>query len=352
MKVYQRGKRWYVDFSYNGKRYRKSAGRTKREALLKLGEIQRRIEQEERHGIPANAPRSFTEYAEEYLTYARVEKAGSTYIRDTCRTGHLIRAFGDKKLSDITVRDIELYKAARSEAVKHVTVTRELNLLSHMFHRAIDLEYYRKENPVGKVKKYKEPPGRVRYLSLEERIRLLEECKRSQNPLLYAMVFTALETGMRKGEEQRLKWEDVNIERQSIRLRQTKNNEDRDIPISDRLLPLLQRLYIERCSPYVFSKPDGRPYGDWRRSFETACRHAEIDNFHWHDLRHDYASQLVMAGVDIYRVQKLMGHKTLSMTARYAHLSQAHLLEAVNRLGTHMAQLEELSVEESSKSRK
>jgi integrase len=255
-------------------------------------------------------------------------------------------------LNDITVRDIELYKAARSEVVQHSTVNRELTLLSHMFRKAIDLDYYRKGNPVSKIKKYKEPPGRVRYLATEERISLLDECKRSENPLLYLMVFTALETGMRKGEQQKLKWDDINFERQSIRLKQTKNNEDREIPISDRLLPLLQKLYIERCSPYVFSKPDGLPYGDWRRSFGTACRNAGIENLHWHDLRHDYASQLVMAGVDIYRVQKLMGHKTFSMTARYAHLSQAHLLEAVNRLATNLLHLDGESVSESAKLRK
>lgn len=207
MRVYKRKNRWYVERSYNGKRYRKVAGSTKREALSKLGMIQRRIELEERKGAPANAPRSFAEYTTEYLSNAKTEKAETTYVKDSSRMNHLIRAFGDKNLNDITVRDVERYKEVRSELVKPTTVNRELTLLSHMFRKAIDWNYYRKPNPVHKVKKCKEPPGRIRYLTLDEREQLLEECKRSLNPFLYDLVMVALETGMRLSEQKRLKGE-------------------------------------------------------------------------------------------------------------------------------------------------
>lgn len=188
-------------------------------------------------------------------------------------------------------------------------------------------------NPARTVKLFKEPLGRLRYLLPEERELLLQEC----SGMLRTIVITALETGMRKGEIQNLTWKDVDFKRRTITLTQTKNAEIRTIPISDTLLPVLQRLYVERRGPRVFSKPDGGPYGNWRRSFESACNRAGIEDFRFHDLRHTFASYLVMSGVDIRTVQELMGHKDIKMTMRYSHLSKAHLLEAVNRVGTNVA---------------
>lgn len=335
MRVYQRNKRWWVDFSYKGKRYRRSAGRTKREALLKLGEIQRRIEQESTHSIPVNAPRSFAEYAEEYLKYSKSNKTHSTHRRDRTSMKHLLEAFGQRKLSSIHANQIEQYKRLRRERVSLASVNRELALLKHMLHKAVDWGYT-KANPAQTVRLFKEPPGRLRYLLQEERELLLQECR----GMLYAIVVTALETGMRKGEMQNLTWKGVDFERRTITLVRTKNKEIRTLPISDILLPVLQRIYLERRGACVFSKDDGKPYGNWRRSFETACRKAGIEDFRFHDLRHTFASYLVMAGVDIRTVQELMGHKDIKMTMRYSHLSKAHLLDAVNKVGTKLAQFE------------
>jgi len=335
MRVYQRGKRWWVDFSYNGKRIRRSAGRTKREALLKLGEIQRRIEQEDQEDTPAVAPRSFSEFAKEYLEYAKAHKRPSSYRRDVTSLNQLLVVFGSSKLTEITTRTVERFQINRSAKVSPATVNRDMETLKHMLKKAMDWGYL-KMNPAQRVKPLKTPPSRIRFLSLEERELLLAEC--SKNPMLWAIVFTALETGMRKGELADLTWKDINFERRSIRLMRTKNNESRTVPISDRLLPVLERLYVERSGGYVFSKPDGSPYGNWRKAFENACKRAGIEDFRFHDLRHTFASYLVMAGVDIRTVQELMGHKDIKMTMRYSHLSQSHLLEAVNRIGTNMAQ--------------
>lgn len=351
MKVYQRDERWYVDFTYRGKRYRRSAGRTKRQALSKLGEIQRQIEDEERSGVPANAPRTFADFAAEYLVYSKASKAESTYRRERSKMNRLLEAFGSTKLEHITVREIERYKIERSKKRAPATVNLELALLRHMFTKAADWDYFRKPSPALRVKLLKRPAGRMRYLSLEEREVLLDDCKQSENPLLFPMVLTALETGMRKGEQQRVCWEDVEFTRRLIWLRQTKNNETRAVPINDRLLPVLERLYLTRAGRYVFAKPDGTPYGDWDRSFKTALRHVGIKDFRWHDLRHTFASYLVMSGVDIRSVQELMGHKTIMMTMRYSHLSRPHLLEASNKIGTLLAQCEGKSPAEFAKSR-
>jgi len=346
MRIYQRGKRWWVDFSYNGKRYRRSAGRTKREALSKLGMIAERIKEEEADGIPAMAPRSFTEYAKEYLTYSKANKAESTHLRELCKMGFLCKVFGDKKLSDIRTVEIERYKQSRiQEGRAPRTINTELALLKHMFTKAMDWDYVR-VNPAKRVKLLKEPPGRLRYLSLEERRLLLEEC----SGFLKAVVITALETGMRKGELQSLQWNDIDLDQRTIKLVKTKNNQSRILPVSDTLKPVLETLYLQRIGSHVFTKPNGKPYGNWRKAFDTAVKQTGIEDFSFHDLRHTFASYMVMYGnVRIRTLQVLMGHKTIQMTMRYAHLSQSHLIDAVNRVGTNMAQIEAEEIRQSCK---
>jgi integrase len=245
---------------------------------------------------------------------------------------HLLQAFGELKLSSIQAKLIERYKRRRREEVSAASVNRELVLFKHMFHKAVDWQYMNM-NPAQTVKLLKEPQGRLRYLLPEEREFLLQEC----SGMLRAIVITALETGMRKSELLNLTWKDVDLIRRTITVTRTKNNEIRVLPISDTLQPILERLYRERRGLYVFAKEDGSSYGNWRGSFESACDRAGIEDLRFHDLRHTFASYLVMAGVDIRTVQELMGHKDIKMTMRYSHLSKAHLLEAVNKIGTKLA---------------
>lgn len=114
MRIYERDKRWYVDFSYNGKRYRKVAGKTRREALSKLGEIQKRIETANTKGIPADAPHTFAAYAEEYLEFSKAHKKDSSLKRDVTALKPILAAFKDKKLSEISTRDVEQFQTCRS----------------------------------------------------------------------------------------------------------------------------------------------------------------------------------------------------------------------------------------------
>jgi len=118
-----------------------------------------------------------------------------------------------------------------------------------------------------------------------------------------------------------------------IRLDVTKNGERRDIPINNDLKAVLQGITRRLDIPYVFfDSTTGKPFQDVKRSFHTACRKAGITDLHFHDLRHTFASHLVMAGVDITTVSKLLGHKSLTMTLRYSHLAPNHLQNAVNML--------------------
>ncbi|NLI99416.1 site-specific integrase [bacterium] len=348
MKLYRyTNGRWYVRYTRNGKRRMLSTGETdKTQALLKVGEIQRRIENETAQGIPADAPRTFAAYANEYLEYSKAHKKISSFRRDETSLNQILPAFGDMKLSEITTRDIEQFQTQRSLKVAPATANRDMETIKHMMNKAVDWNYI-KANPARQIKRLRTPPPPTRFLSCEERDRLLFEC--SANPMLWAIVFTALETGMRRGELMGLTWKDINFERRSILLMRTKNNEQRMIPISDKLLPVLERLNIERKGQTVFRKPDGRPYGNWRKAFETACNRAGVVDFRFHDLRHTFASYLVMAGVDIRTVQELLGHKDIKMTLRYSHLSRPHLLDAVNKGGTNLAHKGNTAVFESNK---
>lgn len=173
MRVYQRNQRWWVDFSYNGKRYRKAAGRTKRDALLKLGMIVERIKAEDTNEIAATAPRTFGEYVVEYFSIIKAEMIPENYRRASYKIGTIVKSFGNKTLDGITTIMIEQYKLQRRSQVKPASVNREIGLLKRMYSRAIDWGYTQK-NPASKVKLFKEPHGRIRYLTLEEKKLLLD----------------------------------------------------------------------------------------------------------------------------------------------------------------------------------
>jgi len=296
----------------------------------------------EEHSISSRLyGKTFADLVQEYIPYAEANKATSTVYKDASRLRRLRRAFGDKELSEITAHDIERYMQDRRKKAQPGTVNRELALLKHMLHKATDWGYLR-TNPARMIKLFKEPPGRVRWLNDGERERLLDECRRSPNPLLYPIVLTALYTGMRKGELQRLTWDDVNFEApiSIITIRHTKNNEVRYVPINRDLLPVLRCLFNTRPhAHYVFSKPDGTAYGDWRRSFNTACRQTGIEHFRFHDLRHTFASYLGMSGCNAFEIKALTGHRTLAMVARYTHISDSRLKAAVDGIGTKSTQL-------------
>jgi integrase len=113
----------------------------------------------------------------------------------------------------------------------------------------------------------------------------------------------------------------------------TKNGERREIPINATLKDTLTEIIRRVDVPYVFiSNKTGERYGNLQRSFNTACRRAGIKDFHFHELRHTFASQLVMAGIDFTTIRELLGHKTLTMTLRYPHLAPSHKVKAVDIL--------------------
>jgi integrase len=182
------------------------------------------------------------------------------------------------------------------------------------------------------VKLLKENNARVRFLTPDEEAALFAELE----PADQAVVLVALHTGLRQAEQFRLRWECVDLANRVLMVPRSKSGDARRVPMNDGVLETLRVLPSRLKSPWVFPSAVGETPLDARnfynRVFVPALERAGIEGFHWHDLRHTFASRLVMAGVDLRTVQELMGHKTQAMTLRYSHLSSQHQLDAVQRL--------------------
>jgi len=195
------------------------------------------------------------------------------------------------------------------------------------------------------------PEGRVRFLEDDERERLLKACKESEQEWLYLAVILAISTGMRQGELLNLHWKEpktppketawgvIHLDKQAIVLHNTKNGEKRRVPLTSLAYQLLkQHAKIRRLdTTLVFPSPKNpqKPIS-FKRSWMTALKKADIDDFRWHDLRHCTASYLIMNGASLVETAEVLGHKDLQMTQRYAHLSDGHVSSVVESMNAKM----------------
>jgi integrase len=187
-------------------------------------------------------------------------------------------------------------------------------------------------NPVTSRLFFRETNQRVRYLTDDEEQRLRDKIGEDNWP----KVAFALATGFRQANQFSTTWDDVNFDAGTIRAPRSKSGRDYYVPMNDELRALLRALPSRLRGKYVFPSESGETALDAKnflhRVFTPALEKARIEGFRWHDLRHTFASRLVMAGVDLRTVQELMGHQSIAMTLRYSHLSPAHKLDAVQRL--------------------
>jgi integrase len=334
MAIYLRGKSWYYDFVHKGQRYTGSFGPVSR-TVAKEEEHRKKTEVIEQRLNPAKARKSprFDAFAEEYLEWVQANKKLSTYKRIFSAVGSLSASFGQKKLSELTPWHLEQYKKARKEAGKALlTINHELAFLKAMLRRA---QVWGKlaEHPGKEVKPFKVPEGKPRFLTEEEEARVLAV----SSPALRRIVGVGLLTGFRRQELTSLRPEDVDLEREAVSVAASyaKNGEHRTLPTGPRLKALLQTALVT-CGnvPTVFVEDTGEPWTpkSFAKAFTEACEQAEVKVSGPHVLRHTFASRLVMAGVDLRTVQELMGHKSITMTLRYAHLSPHHKRHAMETL--------------------
>jgi len=216
------------------------------------------------------------------------------------------------------------------------TCNRYLACLSSCCSYAVQHWQWIESNPCSKVPKLKEPAGRTRFLSDEERHRLLDACREISTPLHLAVTL-ALSTGARRMSVWGLRWRDLDLTegRETVIYRNTKNGDDIYLPLSGPVVSLLlEHRKVRRLdSDLLFpSKPDSQKPFDFRAPFLRALKQAEIEDFRWHDLRHSAASYLSQQGVDLRRIAAILGHKTLQMSMRYSHLNVENLREDLEKM--------------------
>ncbi|HUX66901.1 MAG TPA: site-specific integrase [Terriglobales bacterium] len=281
---------------------------------------------------------------------AHVREHYST-VRMSAKTGRpatdsrypaLAAALGDRAAATLTPLEVEraLAKLATERAWANATVNRHKAFLSLAYRIGIENSQVQ-HNPVRAVRQRREDNGRIRFLSPEDEARL-RSVIRQGCPEHEPELDLALNTGLRQGNQYGLQWPDVDFERRQVAVARTKNGQAHYAPLNQAAIEALLRLKaLAGGSPWVIvNAADGKgryrglPRRKPRSWFEPAVAKAGLGQFPWHCLRHTFASRLVMAGVDIRTVAELMGHRTLAMTMRYAHLAPRHRLDAVERLAS------------------
>jgi len=244
--------------------------------------------------------------------------------RDKYSLLHLTPIFTGLKLFKISSELVKDYKDERDEDAAPATVYQELALLRKMFNIARKTWKWVKYNPVSDVSfSVGDKNQRVRWLTMDEEMVLLSK---AANPhWLRTILIFAIQTGMRRGELLRLTWADVDFRRKSVSVKKSKNGEPRVIPMSDVLFKALKSIKVVSLSGAVFPISEST----LRDGFVEARTKANITDFRFHDLRHTFASRLVQNGVDIFTVSKLLGHKSIAMTMRYAHLNDGALKRGI-----------------------
>jgi len=336
--LYKRGRTWWMTyFDALGTQQWESCKTINKGEAEKLLVVRRKEALEGILPAPTIKPVSLEQLFEEYLKHVAHQRGVQV---KRYHVAHFKRILGNPPIHALTVKTLEDYRhTRRSEGVGPATINKELATIKHALTKAVAWKMVRKEirQDLKDVQKDKEPPGRLRYLEDEtEAQKILNHCYGS----FRALVITTLYTGMRRGEVLNLTWEQIDLKQGVIRLTHTKNGEARDLPINETVRSVLTGLRTRIDVPWVFHDEEGHKFPDTRKRFEWACKQAKITDFHFHDLRHTFASWLVMRSIPIATVSELLGHKSLSMTMRYAHLSPAHKAEAIRSLDGDFSQKE------------
>ncbi len=333
--IYQRKDRpgtwWGSWVDANGKRrQRKLQAHTLQQARSLLNAERARVEKTLTLGYAPPSVESFDAVAKRFLKHQKARLTPAAFKReDGILESHLKPFFGSGiKVAVIRKVDVQRYVTHRSGEVSPASVTKELNVLKHLFSLAVEWELI-PANPAHGVKAPKAPAGRVRYLQPRELRAVLEACPNWLRPI----AGLAVSTGMRRGEILGLRWLDVDFKGGRIMLPQTKNGEGRIVYLNTLAQQALSGVPREdaKSTDRIFDGEQMSPE-NVSLAFLRACRAAKISNFRFHDLRHTAASWMRMKGADIHTVALILGHKDLRMAARYQHLSPAFLSDAVKLL--------------------
>ena len=324
MRIYKRGKTYWCEFELDKKRYQYSCKTKDKDVAEEVASAIHADAIRNRFNIPAKnkAERFFGEVWQEY--YKSLVNEPATLISKNDAAKHLLPVFENKNIAGISQTDIENYRLKRKLEIlsmrKNVgkkeseinfrTVNLEISTLHHFFNYCIKHTYIDKNSSSG-IKRLNEL-SRIKTLSDSDIQKLIAG---ATNKLTKDLITFLIYTGCRKGEVLNLKWDDMDLQNDVIAIKGTKTKYDRYIPISKPLKELLRGINKNQ-GLYVFNR-NGAKIANFRKSFMTACRNAGLKDLRIHDLRHVFASKMVMNGTSLYITGELLGHQTTQMTKRY-----------------------------------
>jgi integrase len=313
---------YYFDVTVNGERVRQQyASQTEAETALD------EFREEQRNPKPTEPqPKPALTLAQAIERYKTAQARRKSIINVARHLELLKKHFGaETPLCDITSSRISAWKEQSLASICPSTgrpysaaaVNRPLAALRHLL-RLAHTEWEVLDT-VPRIRLEKEPQGRIRWLEIDEERRLLDACRVSRTKHLSDVVTVAMESGLRKSEVCGLTWDRIDLSRGVLRLEVTKSGKRREVPMHQAVYDVLAAIpEADRAGRVWLS-------GNIRRAFETAVIEAKLDDFHFHDLRHHFASWFVMRGGSIQALKEILGHADLKMTLRYAHLAPEHL---------------------------
>jgi integrase len=330
----------------NGEQKRESCQTSnKRAAEERFASRVTAIKEERFFEVKKIEPISFRDFANRFIEeHSKINK--KSWRDDIFRLKDLMQAFGDKYLCDIKTEDIVKFKAKQTQKIskfkrmtKASTINRKLTLLKAILNKAIEWDALKGPSPAEKVSQFKENNTRDRFLNKEELENLYAACKGE----LLDLVKVAVHSGLRQGEIMGLMWKDIDVNRKLIYVRRsgkfaysTKSSKNRVVPMNDIVRQVFLSILKQPDSDFIFKNTH-------RNGFLAALKKAKITDFRFHDLRHTFASYLVMAGVPLNTVRELLGHSTINMVLRYSHLAPDHKSESVEKLSTILSQKDKIS---------
>jgi site-specific recombinase XerD len=324
-KVRGSGEWWICYWDTQGRKRREKVG-TKSNAILLYRKRKTEVLQGKK--LPEKLRRAtvtFADVARDALAYSRAHKR--TYHDDVQRMERMLGWFRERSADSITPQDIERHfeQCIADEEWAPSTVNHYRSLLSLTYRLAIR-DGKTASNPARATRHRREDNSRVRYLTPEEEAKLRTEIELHW-PSHMPELDLALHTGLRLSEMYGLEWQDVDLSRHLILIRRGKNGDRRYARLNSvALKALLELRKRSDGTGAVIRNPDGEPLAGPRYWWDKAISKAGIADFHWHDLRHTFASRLTMAGVGLRATQDALGHKSIAMTVRYAHLDPDFLL--------------------------
>lgn len=298
------------------------------------------LEQEEKNKITFS---SF--WNDTYLPNAIQEKNARNCKREISLYKKWIEpVIGNIRLVDIIVSDIQKIKTNMNDnGLSPRSIEYAFAVIRQVFNYAKKLQIFQGDNPISFIKKRKYDNKRVRFLSKEEAKSLLDHLA-IRSKQLHDMAQISLECGLRAGEIFKLTWADVDIEQGMLYIKDTKSGKNRHVPITTTVKSMLSQLEITNHNDLIFKDRNGNQIKQVSPSFARTVNDLGFnDNVEdrrnkvtFHTLRHTYASWMVLAGINLYIVKNLLGHSSISMTERYAHLSPDRYIAAVKQFETMM----------------